>query len=174
MTTMLRRCLRSFAALAPVAVLLLAACHGGAITVPHDAGSPTGGLRLQLWVARTDTRQYEFFRIAADGTLDFAGGMKAFDREIEWTGRLSAEDAARVRAIVDRAQWCSDKEPGKQTAKTPVAEIVVGNESETRAFTIRGPDESVLQITEILSKAANRRFDRFMERLPDAGTQPKR
>ena len=173
MMTLLRRSLRALWTIAPCAMLFLAACHAGTIAVPHDTASPTGGLRLQLWIARVDTRQYEFFRIAADGTLDFAGGMKAFDREIEWTGKLSAEDAARVRAIVDQAQWCTDKEPGKQTATAPVAEIVVGNESESRAFTIRGPNESVLQISEILSKAANRRFDRFMERLPDAGTQPR-
>jgi hypothetical protein len=31
----------------------------------------------------------------------------------------------------------------------------------------------VLQVVEVLSKAAARRFDRYMQRLPDAGTQTR-
>lgn len=162
------------AAPAIAAILSIASCTSAPVPVPEDASSPTRGLGLQLWYAHLDTRRYEYFQLAPDGTLGYGGGMKAFNREVEWTGKATAEEAARVRAIVDAAGWLTAADPSRKSKASPVAEIVVRSGRADRAFEIDGPDEPVVQVVEVLSKAATRRFDRFMERLPEAGSQPRR
>ena len=160
-------------ALLGMLALCASACVSAPIAVPNDPASPTGGLGLQLWYCRADTRQYENFRVSVDGTLSYGGGMKAFDRQFEWNGALTPEEATRVRAIVDAAKWLTAEDPALHTAEVPLAEIAVSNGDKDRHFNIQGPNEAVVQLVEVLSKAAQRRFDRFMQRLPDAGTQIK-
>ena len=163
----------AFRALLGALLLCAAACVSAPIAVPNDPASPTGGIGLQLWYCRADTRQYENFRVSVDGTLSYGGGMKAFDRQFEWNGALTPEEAKRVRAIVDAANWLTAEDPALHTAEVPLAEIAVSNGDKDRHFNIQGPNEAVVQLAEVLSKAAQRRFDRFMQRLPDAGTQIK-
>jgi hypothetical protein len=160
-------------ALLGMLALSASACVSAPIAVPNDPASPTGGLGLQLWFCRADTRQYENFRVSVDGTLSYGGGMKAFDRQFEWNGALTPEEATRVRAIVDAAKWLTAEDPALHTAEVPLAEITVSNGEKDRNFNIQGPNEAVVQLAELLSKAAQRRFERFMQRLPDAGTQIK-
>ena len=163
----------AFALRALLGALLLcaAACVSAPIAVPNDPASPTCGIGLKLWYGRADTRQYEYFRVSIDGTLSYGGGMKAFDRQFEWNGALTPEEAKRVRAIVDAAKWLTAEDPSLHTAEVPLAEIAVSNGDKDRNFNIQGPNEAVVQLAEVLSKAAQRRFERFMQRLPDAGTQ---
>ena len=149
------------------------ACESTPIVPPHDEASSTDGLGLELWYARIDSRQYDFFRVRADGSLSYGGGMAAFNRQVEWTGRLTAEEGHRLRTLVDAAQWMTAANPALHTAEVPLAELVVVSGETDRAFTIQGPNEYVLQVVELLSKSASRRFDRFMQRLPDAGTQTR-
>jgi hypothetical protein len=163
----------AFRALLGALLLCAAACVSAPIAVPNDPASPTGGVGVQLWYCRADTRQYENFRVSIDGTLSYGGGMKAFDRQFEWSGALTPEEAKRVRAIVDAAKWLTAEDPALHTAEVPLAEIAVSNGDKDRHFNIQGPNEAVVQLAEVLSKAAQRRFDRFMQRLPDAGTQIK-
>jgi|Laugresu1bdmlbsd_1035121.scaffolds.fasta_scaffold16077_2 hypothetical protein len=156
-----------------LAAALLAACETAPIAAPSDASSPTRGLGMQLWYARTDTKQYEYFVVGEDGSLAFGGGMKAFDRETEWKGRLTDDEGARLRAIVDAAKWLDAADPTRKTAETPIAEFALRSGGSERKFAIQGPDEAVKQAVEVLSKASARRFDRYMQRLPDAGVQPR-
>ena len=157
-----------------LALAALAGCETAPIAPPADASSPTQGLGMQLWYARTDTRQYEYFVVGEDGSLAFGGGMKAFDRETEWKGRLTDEEGKRLRQIVDAAKWLESADPARKTAETPVADVVLRSGGSERKFVIQGPDEAAMQAVEVLAKAAQRRFDRYMQRLPDAGVQPRR
>ena len=159
------------AAIAPLAAV---SCTSGPIPVPNDAASPTGGLGLDLWTARTDAQQYEFFRVHPDGRLDYGGGVRAFGRGTDWSGALSPDDARTVRQIVDGAGWMTAAEPGREGAKTPIAEIVLRAGGKERAFTITGESAEVKRIADLLRTAASRRFDSFMQRLPEAGPQPGR
>lgn len=165
------------AALLMAAVASFAAglsCSSGPIPVPQDAASPTGGLGMDLWTARTDSQQYEFFRVHPDGRLQYGGGVRAFGRGTDWSGRLSPEDARSVRQAVDEAGWMTAADPSRDAAKTPIAEIVLRAEGKERAFTIAGEDAVVKRIADVLRTAASKRFDSFMQRLPEAGPQPAR
>lgn len=159
------------AALVPIAAV---SCTSGPLPVPNDAASPTGGLGLDLWTARTDSQQYEFFRVHPDGRFDYGGGVRAFGRGTEWSGALSPEDARTVRQVVDDAGWMTAAEPGREGAKTPIAEIVLRAGGKERAFTITGESAEVKRLADLLRTVASRRFDSFMQRLPEAGPQPGR
>lgn len=159
------------AVLAPVAAV---SCTTGPLPVPNDAASPTGGLGLDLWTARTDSQQYEFFRVHPDGRFDYGGGVRAFGRGTDWSGALSPEDARTVRQVVEDAGWMTAAEPGREGAKTPIAEIVLRAGGKERAFTITGESAEVKRLADLLRTVASRRFDSFMQRLPEAGPQPGR
>lgn len=152
---------------------LLVSCASAPVVPPSGAPGPTGGLGMRLWHARTDTRQYEYFVVGADGSLAYGGGMKAFERQTEWSGRLSDEEGARLRAIVDAAGWLTAAEPSAERAANPVAEMVFTVPGGERDVRIAGPDQAVDRAMEVLGGAAKRRFDRFMQRLPEAGVQPR-
>lgn len=149
--------------------LLLGACAASPIVPPEDPGSPTRGMGLVLWWGRIDTRQYEYLVLYTDGSMDYAGGMKAFDRQPEWHGQVPPDVCGQVRAIVDQAGWMTAKDPNLHTEESPVAELVVSNGDRKRDFTIRGPNESVIRIRELLSKVAQARFRQEMQALPEAG-----
>lgn len=160
-----------FLAVCTLFALLLTACVSTPIVPPQESGSLTGGVALNLWFAKLDTRQYEYFRVEADGTFSYGGGMKAFNRTTEWTGKITADEGKRLRALIDGAKWMTAEDPALHTAEGPLAEITVASSLSKRSFNIEGPNEYVLQIVELLSKAAQQRFDRYMQRLPEPGTQ---
>lgn len=159
-------------AAAALAALAAAGCASAPVTPPADAG-PTRGLAMRLWWARTDTRQYEYFVVGADGSLAYGGGMRAFERQTEWTGRLTDDEGARLRAIVDAAGWLTAAEPSVERAATPVAEMVFAVPGGEREVRVAGPDQAVDRAVELLGAACKRRFDRFMQRLPEAGVQKR-
>lgn len=157
------------ALLAAVLGLASAGCETTPLVPPSDAASPTGGVAMDLWFARPDARTYEWFVVGADGSLAYGGGMKAFDRQVEWKGALTPDEASRLRAIIDSAGWMTAKAPALKGGTTPLAEIVLRAGGKERAFDVSGPSAPVERAVELLSKAAARRFDAFMQRLPEAG-----
>jgi hypothetical protein len=165
----------ALAALAVLAALGVASvgCETTPLVPPSDAASATGGVAMDLWFARPESRRYEWFVVGADGSLGYGGGMKAFDRQVEWRGALTPEEATGLRSIIDAAGWMTAKDPSRSDGSTPLAEIVLRAGGKERAFDIAGPSAPVDRAVELLSKAATRRFDSFMQRLPDAGRQPR-
>lgn len=163
----------SWCAAGAVAALaaMVPGCATGPVSPPQVSGSPTGGVAIDLWVATVAERQYEYFRVRADGSLEYAGGLPAFNREVQWRGALTADEAAAVRSAIDRARWMTLPEPGRGGTGDRRAEIVIRVPSGERAFEIVGPDEAVDGLVRTLSGAASRRFDAFMQRLPDAGAR---
>ena len=160
-------------AVAVLAALAAAGCASAPVTPPTGGPGPTGGLAMSLWFARTESRQYEYFVVGADGSLSYGGGMRAFERQTEWTGRLTEDEGTRLRAIVDAAGWLTAAEPSVERAASPIAEmvfVVPGGEREVR---VAGADQAVDRAVELLGAAAKRRFDRFMQRLPEAGVQKR-
>jgi hypothetical protein len=161
------------AAACTAAVALLAACVGPPLVPPQDAGSVTGGLGMNLWYAQVKTRQYQYFEVRAEGTLAYGGGMVAFDRRTEWTGRLSPEQGRAFREAVDRAGWMTATNPASGEGDDEIAEITLFADGASRAFTIRGADAQVAELVKSLQAIANSRFRRELDALPQPGLQPR-
>ncbi|MBL9141728.1 MAG: hypothetical protein JNK53_07660 [Phycisphaerae bacterium] len=160
-------------AMAVGALLLIAGCSSGTIAAPTDDSSHTGGLAMQLWYAQIETRQYQLFEVGADGSFKYGGGMEAFNRKTDWTGKLTEDEARDVRAQVDEAGWLTEANAGRKTADSPLAEFRLYADGKTRAFEIHGPDPRVTRLVNALQKVANQRFDRLLQQLPEAGPQPR-
>jgi hypothetical protein len=146
-------------------------CGSAPLALPSDSSSPTGGIGLRLWYAQVPTRQYQYFKLSDDGTLEFGGGLTAFNHKTDWTGKLTAEQGKAVRTLIDQSGWLTIPKPGRTEGETPVAELRVEAEGGYREFTIAGPDPKVEELLLILQTAANKRFDAFLERLPEPGPQ---
>ena len=114
---------RAVPAVVLACVAFLAGCVAAPIVPPTDPASPTGGMGLSLWWFKYEASQYEYFVLHVDGTLDYAGGMKAFDRQIEWTGKVTPDVAKQVRAIVDQAGWMTMEDPNRDTERSPLSEL---------------------------------------------------
>jgi hypothetical protein len=154
-----------------VACAALAGCASAPIVPPHDPGSPTGGVGLHLWYAQPATGQYQLFEVDADGSFRYGGGMEAFNRRTDWSGRLTDAEARAFRETVDRAGWLTAQDPARRDGESPLAECRLYAGGKTRAFEIRGPDPAVKGLVDSLQAIANQRFERFLQRLPEAGTQ---
>lgn len=150
---------------------LMVGCANAPLVPPADASSPTGGVGLRLWYAQVPTRQYQYFKVGSDGTLEYGGGMNAFNHKTDWTGKLTAEQGKAVRALIDQTGWMTMAKPGRKEGETPVAEIRVEASGEYREFEVAGPDPKVEELLLLLQAAANKRLDSFMERLPQPGQQ---
>jgi hypothetical protein len=87
---------------------------------------------------------------------------------------MPPDDARTVRKIVDEAGWMTVAEPGRDGGKTPIAEIFLRSGGKERTFTITGESAEVKRLADLLRTVASRRFDSFMQRLPEAGPQPGR
>lgn len=168
--------MNSLCRLVVAAMLCLCAlpgCTSQPLVPPHDAGSPTGGLGLRLWYAQIESRQYQLFEVDRDGSFRYGGGMVAFNRHTDWAGTLTPDEARAIRTMVDDAGWLTAEKPSQTTADTPLAELALYADGKTRNVEIRGPDPRVTAFVDALQKIANQRFERFLQRLPEAGSQTR-
>lgn len=150
---------------------MLPGCASPPIEPPHDAASPTGGLGLSLWYAQIESRQYQLFEVSRDGSFNYGGGMEAFNRKTDWSGKLTPDEARAIRAAVDAAGWMTVPNASSGTAESPLAEFQLFADGKTRSFEIRGVDPAVTGLVDMMQKIANQRFERFLQRLPEAGSQ---
>lgn len=168
-------------AVAAVAALTLAAllvaapagCASRPMVPPQEPASPTNGLSVQMWYAVPSGGQYQMFRVKETGEFQYGGGMVAMNRNVDWTGQLTLEEAKQVRAMVDKAGWMTAKDPARKEGDSPIAEIELSGGGAVRRFEITGPDPAVAELATMLQKVADQRFNRFLQRLPEGGAQPR-
>lgn len=155
-------------------LLLVGACAHAPLAPVADGASPTGGVGLTLWYGILSSGQYQYFQVTPAGGLSYGGGMAAFNRKVEWTGTLDAQQGKQVRAIIDDAGWMTAPNPAHRNGESPVAEFVLIAGDGQRRFTITGEDPKVQELVTCLQQAAEQRFDSYMQRLPEAGPQRPR
>lgn len=175
MMNTIRTAVAAVAALA-VAALLVAApagCASRPMVPPQEPASPTNGLSVQMWYAVPSGGQYQMFRVKETGEFQYGGGMVAMNRNVDWTGQLTLDEAKQVRAMVDKAGWMTAKDPARKEGDSPIAEIELSGGGAVRRFEITGPDPAVAELATMLQKVADQRFNRFLQRLPEGGAQPR-
>lgn len=175
MMNVFRAAALALAALGVAAVLLAApaGCASRPMVPPQEPASPTDGLSLQMWYAIPSGGQYQMFRVKETGEFQYGGGMVAMNRNTDWTGQLTLEEAKQVRALVDKAGWMTAKDPARKEGDSPIAEIELSGGGSSRRFQINGPDPAVAELATMLQKVADQRFNRFLQRLPEGGAQPR-
>jgi hypothetical protein len=149
--------------------VLVAAGAGGCASTPRGA-DVTGGLVVQMHVESAG-RAYELYRVETDGTLRFAGGYDARNEKYTWSGPLTGDEIARLRAIVAEHRWLEDDPASVAEPPDRLYRIRVRRGSDRASFMVTGDSPAVKPAYDLLRTAGERRLDEFMETLPEPGHQ---
>ena len=144
----------------------------GCSSSPRAEGKDvTGGLALRLFV-KLDEDSYAAYRLDADGTLSFAGGQDALDREYSWSGPMTEEEIASLLALIETHGWLeADPEstyvPPQRSFEIRLARS--GGKKRARRFEVIGSGPGVGEVYDLLETAARRRHEEFLRTLPQPG-----
>ena len=148
----------------------------GCNALPTKLESPGAcGISLMIWSREPSEAKYEYFEVDR-GTFGYGGGKDGLAMAPSWETPLSPDQCAALREIAQRGGWMSTDPP----AAVPVleggdrlADVAVMWEGGQRQFAASGDDPSVREAVEMLSQIAAARFQRQLDRLPEAGKQPR-
>jgi hypothetical protein len=137
-------------------------------------GSATGGVALEMFV-RGEANLAALYRVEPAGTISFGGGADALNRQVTWTGPMTAAEIDELRSLLDRHGWFA-KAPGS-TGEPPQRSYrirLTTPEGRRRHFWVRGASEDVTPIHDLLERLARRRLDadHVIESLPRPSQPP--
>ncbi len=142
-----------------LAVLLLG--PAGCETVP----STTGGIRLELHVSGPQNLAV-LYRVEPDGTIAYGGGPDARARRTTWTGRMTDQEIAELRSLLERHGWLDRKPASTGEPRALVSRIEVKGPGGFHRYTVRGESTDVEPVQEFLDRVARRRLDEVLDSLP--------
>jgi hypothetical protein len=143
----------------------------GCATTPGARGPDvTGGLTLEVYV-EAGGGSFARYRVEKDGVLRFGGGQDAIDRRSTWSGPMTDEEIARLRALIDEHHWLEADPPSTGQPPERRIEVRLRKGGIRRSFTIIGESDDVAPVLELLETAALRRHEEFLRRLPRPGEQ---
>ncbi|MSR43885.1 MAG: hypothetical protein EXS15_00795 [Phycisphaerales bacterium] len=150
--------------------MLCVACN----TLPTQTQHPgVCGIGLVIWLRHPASSQYQYFTID-DGLFAYGAGRDALNLKTSWQIQLSSEQCAAVCKIAADGQWLSKSPPtGSGAERQVTADIAVVWGGGQQQFVVVGDNESVREMTDILSAIADARFQRMLDRFPEAGKQPQ-
>jgi len=162
--------------LASIAVIASGLVQPGCNALPTKLASPGAcGISLMIWSREPKEAKYEYFEVDG-GTFGYGGGKDGLAMVPSWETPLSPDQCAKLRDIASRGGWTSAEQP------TPVpvpeggerlADVAVMWDGGRRQFSASGDDPSVREAIAMLSGIAAVRFQRQLDRLPEAGKQSR-
>ncbi len=138
-----------------------------------------GGVTLDVRVHRGPNSE-ALYRVSRDGTLAYAGGQAAREREFTWSGRMSDENILSLRTALDAHGWMTGTPPPTQSpsddeqsdALIPIRiNVDLRGPHARHKFTIHGSNASTQQIIAILEDASLARHAEFLDSLPKPSGQ---
>ena len=112
------------------------------------------------------------YRVVPGGDLRFAGGLAAVDGSFSWSGPLTDREIDQLFALVADHGWESRDPPSRGEPADRRYRITLRGPGLHRRFEVIGDAPGVQAVEMILDGAARRRFDPYLERLPQPGEQP--
>jgi hypothetical protein len=144
----------------------------------NDLSSPTRGVAVLLEERIPGRSIFRRYELHPDGTLKVGGGAAARDRRTEWSGTPSDDDLTAMLDAIDAS--------GIATGPPACAPVIVDGEetiftrveyaapSGTIVHELHGRCPALDPLRAAFEKASLVRFDRQLDRLPEAGPQPNR
>ncbi len=146
--------------------LLLVWMTSGCAASQRGAPDVTGGVSLRLRMNDARGGAAVLYDVSQDGTLGFAGGMDAtFDR-ITWTGALTADEIAQLLGHIERDGWFERSPKGAGEPESLTYRINLKGPAGRKQFVVKGANVSVQAVEALLDRAARRRLEPILERLP--------
>lgn len=150
----------------------LAGCASNGSGIIHSMPDRMDGLFLELTVQR-DKDSIAYYNVKKDGTIGFAGGVEAKRGDIEWTDALTDEERNRIVSMVESFGWL-EREPASSAINPEHRyELLVRQGSKRSHVIVRGDHPQLVEMSALLEQICSRRFDEFIDRLPQPGMQPK-
>lgn len=139
---------------------------------PRDLGNC--GIALEIWLRHPNESRYEFVRIDR-GQFAYSAGRQALLMQTSWQTDLSTEQCARILEIVRSAGWLNltvkPEEPADGESRADIAVAWEGGGA--TQFVIAGGDGKVSELMAYFKPITDARFQRLIDRLPEAGLQKK-
>jgi hypothetical protein len=153
-----------------IVFVLLVVPVGCASTGSTTGDDVMGGLELELFVRR-DENAFSLYRVRPDGTLSFAGGYDAVNRDYTWSGQLTETEREQLLGLVRLHEWFDT--PFVSSGRPPQwrYRINIRRPGGGRRFTVDGQHARIEPVRELLATAAARRNEQFMRSLPTPGLQ---
>ncbi|MSQ89818.1 MAG: hypothetical protein EXS01_00270 [Phycisphaerales bacterium] len=154
--------------------LALAMLCGSCNTLPTHMGKPGAcEIALVIWLRAPMTAQYQYFTVE-DGTFAYGGGRDALNLKTSWQTDLSPQQCAVIVKFAEEGGWLAENPPAGGCEKgAPCADIAVSGTSVRQQFVLPGENPTVVAVTDYLVKIADVRFQQVLDRLPEAGEQPR-
>ncbi len=135
----------------------------GGCAVRSATDSPTGGVSLRMAVVGEPNRT-ALYRVEADGSLSFGGGLDAIQHKTSWTGQMTEAEIDELLALLDRDGWFHGEPADGDEPSGRVYEVTVHGPQGRQRYKLRGESAAGGELNDLLDRIARRRFDSFLER----------
>ena len=153
-----------------VIMALAAGCAGQSPTINERGVVFADDFYLELWI-KGEANYATLYRVNGEHRLGYGGGADAFNRRISWVGTLTDEQYAQLQVLLEQHGWFagSVSSPGEPAER--VTRVQLRWPGGSRRFKIKGESADVEPVRQLLDDAARQRFQRDLERLPEAGQE---
>ena len=162
--------------LALATAIVSAFVQAGCNALPTKLASPGAcGISLMIWSREPNEAKYEYFEVDG-GTFGYGGGKDGLAMVPSWETPLSPDQCAKLREIASRGGWTAETQPTPLPVPEGgerLADVAVMWDGGRRQFSASGNDPNVREAIEMLSAIADVRFQRQLDRLPEAGKQSR-
>jgi hypothetical protein len=150
-------------------VILLAILCGAAPAACRSAprnASATGNLAMTMYV-RDATGAESYYEVHRDGTLGFGGGLQARLFQTTWSGPMTAEEIAQIRAALEAQNWFRQPPRSTNQPADHIYRITIDAPERQKQFRVKGDTQALRPLHEIFSRIALRRLEPVLRGLPE-------
>lgn len=154
-----------------IAVIAMA-LPGGCATTPKGE-QRVGGYELEASTTNRDALTASLYKVSADGTIAWGGGMDARDGNTTWSGRLNDEQCAEIERLLVDDGWAKGSKAlkGSGEPRSMRSEVKVKGPGGSHTYRFVGESPALDRLLKTLDAASMARLDRFLKSLPEPGAQ---
>jgi len=133
------------------------------------------GISVMIWSREPQEAKYEYFEVDG-GIFGYGGGKDGLAMVPSWETPLSPEQCAKLREIASRGGWTAVEPPTPMPVPEGgerLADVAVMWDGGRRQFSTSSDDPQVREAIAMLKAISAARFQRELDRLPEAGKQAR-
>lgn len=137
---------------------------------PKDMGPC--GVAMAVWMRDVAHARYLYYTVE-DGELAVGGGVDALNRSTRWRTALTQEQCEMLAGILRDSGWLHAVAvpPDSSSVRVDVSFVLPQGAAE---LVTSDAEPGMARLLATLSDLTARRFDRALDKLPEAGPQPAR
>lgn len=149
-------------------LLVVIVCCAGLVgcQTSRATDSPTGGLQMTMYV-RDATDAESYFEVDRSGTLGFGGGIKARLFQTTWAGPMKPDEIQQLRAMFEAQDWFREDPRSTDQPPEQVYRVTIDAPQRRTQFKVKGENQALAGIHQMLAKAALRRLEPTLRTLPE-------